>query len=496
MESTLHPGVEKLRSFEQGRLSADEAAAVEEHLADCDSCCLLLEECPADSFVGRLRKARELPSADTNISHAGLTPAPADDEPFELADHPRYRVVRLLGQGGMGAVYLAEHRHMGRSVALKIINPDLLNHPRSLPRFQQEVRAAAKLDHPNIVAAYDADHAASLHFLVMEYVEGKNLADYLDEKGPLPASLACDIIRQAALGLQHAHERGMVHRDIKPHNLMLTPSNQVKVLDFGLARFAADPIQASEVSKTSEVLRLTGAGTVVGTTDYIAPEQAQDAHGTDGRADIYSLGCTLYHLLTGNPPFPEGTALEKLCRHAAEEPYPLRAQRTDVPGAFAAVVSRMMAKKPQDRYQSAAEVAAVLDEWGKILILPSENGKLGVLPHKARGILFFLVGLVAMVLSGLVADGVVRIPAGPDPEIEIKTDDPNIEVVVKGDRIVRIIDPKTGKAYQLDRHDLTLSLVDDPDGLSVTLDGKRPIQLKRHGKQIAVVRVVKKSDAQ
>jgi len=424
METPVHPDVEKLRSFGQGRLSAEEAAAIEEHLADCATCCLLLEESPADSFVGRLRQAKDQTSevletskvfrnlrkenADTKINHAGLTPAPADDEPFELADHPRYRVVRLLGQGGMGAVYLAEHRHMGRSVALKVINPDLLNRPGSLPRFQQEVRAAAKLDHPNIVAAYDADHASSLHFLVMEYVEGQNLADYLDEKGPLPVSLACDIIRQAALGLHHAHERGMVHRDIKPHNLMLTPSNQVKVLDFGLARFAADSIQTSEVSETSEVFGLTGASTFVGTTDYIAPEQARDAHAADGRADIYSLGCTLYHLLTGNPPFPEGPALEKLCRHAAEEPYPLCAQRTDVPGALAAVVSRMMAKKPEDRYQSAAEAAAVLDECGRILILPSENGRIGVLPDKARGIVFFLVGLAAMLLSGLVANGCIN----------------------------------------------------------------------------------------
>src|SRR5579864_1765235 len=357
MEWTVHPGVEKLRAFGQGRLSADNAAAVEEHLADCDSCCRLLQECPADSFVGRLRKTRELPSSDINMNHAGLAPAPADDEPFELADHPRYRVVRLLGQGGMGAVYLAEHRHMGRHVALKVINPDLLNHPRSLPRFQQEVRAAAKLDHPNIVAAYDADHAASLHFLVMEYVEGQNLADYLAEKGPLPVAEACHIIRQAALGMQHAHERGMVHRDIKPHNLMLTPPGQVKVLDFGLARFAADPIQTSEISKTSEVFGLTGAGAVVGTTDYIAPEQAQDAHRADGRADIYSLGCTLYHLLSGKPPFPEGSASEKLRRHASEEPRPLNEKRTDVPEGLAAVVSRMMAKKPEDRQQTSAEVA-------------------------------------------------------------------------------------------------------------------------------------------
>ena len=142
----------------------------------------------------------------------------------------------------------------------------------------------------------------------------------------------------------------------------------------------------------------------MGTADYIAPEQARDAPGADGRADIYSLGCTLYYLLAGNPPFPEGTASEKLCRHAAEEPYPLCAELTDVPEALAAVVNRMMAKKPEDRYQSAAEVAAFLDEWGRILILPSENGRTGVLPDTAAGILFFLVGLAAMLLSGLVAN--------------------------------------------------------------------------------------------
>src|SRR5262249_13387753 len=145
---------------------------------------------------------------------------PTGEVPEELTRHPRYRVLRLLGQGGMGAVYLAEHRRMGRAVALKVINPRLLSHPGALSRFQQEVRAAARLDHPNIVAAHDADQADSLHFLVMEHVEGQNLADYLGGKGTLPVAEACDIARQAALGLQHAHERGMVHRDIKPHNLM------------------------------------------------------------------------------------------------------------------------------------------------------------------------------------------------------------------------------------------------------------------------------------
>jgi serine/threonine protein kinase len=150
-------------------------------------------------------------------------------------------VIRLLGRAGMGALYLAEHGRIGRLVALKVINPQLLNRSSAHFRFQQEVKTAAKMDHANIVAAYDADQAGNLHFLVMEYVEGQNLADYLAEMGPLPVTQACEIVRQAALGLQHAHERGMVHRDIKPHNLMLTPLGQVKVLDFGLARFALEP---------------------------------------------------------------------------------------------------------------------------------------------------------------------------------------------------------------------------------------------------------------
>src|SRR5436853_6081425 len=239
LDTTVHPSDNQLRDFGCGTLNADDAAAIEEHLSFCDSCCLIVENSPGDSFLGQLRAARAAPSVDRRADRARQT---FFDEPDELANHPRYRVLRPLGRGGMGAVYLAEHRHMGRSVALKIINPEFLNQPGSLPRFQQEVPAAAKLDHPNIVAAYDADQAGALHFLAIEYVEGQNLADYLDENGPLPIAQACDIIRRAALGLQHAHERGMVHRDIKPHNLMLTPSGQVKVLDFGLARFASDPV--------------------------------------------------------------------------------------------------------------------------------------------------------------------------------------------------------------------------------------------------------------
>ena len=181
---------------------------------------------PADTGDGAPRPAAE--------------PAPL---PPELVDHPRYRVVALIGAGGMGAVYKAEHRLMERTVALKVVNPAFIDNPAAVRRFQQEVKAAARLHHPNIVASHDADQAGSLHFLVMEYVEGRSLADYAQEKGPLPIPEACEYARQAALGLQHAHEHGLVHRDVKPHNLMRTPDGRIKILDFGLARLgqAAEP---------------------------------------------------------------------------------------------------------------------------------------------------------------------------------------------------------------------------------------------------------------
>jgi serine/threonine protein kinase len=179
--------------------------------------------------------------------------------PAALASHPKFKVLRPLGQGGMGAVFLAEHRVMERPVAIKVVNRALLDQPDALQRFFAEVRAAARLSHPNIVAAYDAEPAGDLHLLVMEYVEGVNLAEYLAQKGPLPVALACHFIRQAALGLQHAHEQGMVHRDVKPQNLMLTRKGQIKILDFGLARLA---------SERGNRQGLTQVGSFMGTPEY------------------------------------------------------------------------------------------------------------------------------------------------------------------------------------------------------------------------------------
>src|SRR6266542_5874585 len=197
-----HPIVEQLQAYTQGRLDAPDASAVEEHVLACETCCRALEGVPCDSFEERLRAAEQAAFATTTDgSSPTLTDPPG--VPAELTDHPRYRILALVGRGGMGAVYKAQHRKMDRPVALKVITPALLRNPAAVSRFQQEVRAAARLDHPNLVRAHDADQAGELHFLVMEFVEGQTLADVVAGRGPMPAAEACGYTRQAAQGLQH-----------------------------------------------------------------------------------------------------------------------------------------------------------------------------------------------------------------------------------------------------------------------------------------------------
>ncbi len=264
-----------------------------------------------------------------------------------------YVLQERLGEGGMGEVFKARNWKLGHTVALKLIRKMRLDHPDAVRRFHREIRAAAQLDHPNIVRAFDADEVNGTHLLVMEYVQGTDLAKQIKQGGPLAVDKACDYVRQAAQGLQHAHERGMVHRDIKPHNLLLTPSGVVKILDMGLARLDRGTDDGASSTMTQE-------GAVMGTLDYISPEQAMDSHDVDIRADLYSLGCTLYFLLTGKVPFPGGEALQKLMKHRLDEPVPVEQLRRDVPPAVAAVVRKLMAKRPDDRYQTPAEAAAAL----------------------------------------------------------------------------------------------------------------------------------------
>jgi serine/threonine protein kinase/WD40 repeat protein len=269
-----------------------------------------------------------------------------------------YVILERLGEGGMGEVFKARHRSMGRTVALKILKKERLVHPDAIRRFHREIQAAARLSHPHIVMAYDADAVGNNHFFVMEYVEGVDLSHLVKKKGPLPVPRACNYILQAALGLQHAHEQGMVHRDIKPHNLLLARDGKtVKVLDMGLARLG-EPDQDSAFSA------LTQDGKVIGTPDYIAPEQARNSHTADIRCDIYSLGCTLYYLLSGQVPFPGGASImEKLMKHQTEEPIPIQLVAADLPDAVASVVHKMLRRKPEERYQTPTEVVAALQPF-------------------------------------------------------------------------------------------------------------------------------------
>jgi len=279
----------------------------------------------------------------------------------ELALGP-YVLLERLGKGGMGQVFKARHRLMNRVVALKVIRPDFLAREGAAQRFRREIQAAAQLSHPNIVHAYDADCVGQTHFLVMEYVEGIDLAKLLKERGRQPVAQACEYARQAALGLQHAHERGLIHRDIKPSNLLVARAGgALKVLDMGLAR-----LEMADKAAPKETL--TEDGAVMGTPDYIAPEQALDTHRADHRADIYSLGCTLYHLLTGRPPFPDGALTQKLLWHQQVEPVPVERLRVELPTGLALVVRKMMAKRPADRYQTAGEVAGALELFARCAV--------------------------------------------------------------------------------------------------------------------------------
>ncbi|TXT16590.1 MAG: serine/threonine protein kinase bacterial [Planctomycetota bacterium] len=322
-----HPTPELLAAFGAGRLSDEESISVEEHLTDCVGCCQSLKHLPGDdSYVCLLREAVSEVDAATILLTPTVAAAGADTDglrdggthprlpvlPRELADHPRYRGIRVLGSGGMGAVYEAEHRLMRRR-------------------------------HPHVVTAFDAEQAGDVHFLAMEFIDGITLAELVQQRGPLPVPLACECIRQAALGLQQAHEQGMVHRDIKPGNLMVSQETRVsvKILDFGLARFAseADAVGAD-----------TSANTMLGTPDFMAPEQARDARSADIRSDIYSLGCTLHFLLTGEVPHPGlATAIERAIAHLERDPLPASVQRDDVPAGLQEVLQRMISQTQRAR---------------------------------------------------------------------------------------------------------------------------------------------------
>lgn len=315
-----------------------------------------------ETSVGKLRAAGRLPEDPEEVarflSDAGiLTPfqtkllLQGKWKAFSIGSD--YLMVDQLGAGGMGTVYLCRHRPTGDLVALKILPAEQAESAASLERFRREARAVAALNHPNIVCAIEAGTEGKQPFLSMEFVDGINLQDFVTRRGPQHIGRACDFISQAALGLQHAHEAGLIHRDIKPANLLLARDGAVKLLDLGLARFYHD--EQDDLTR-----RQHGPGGVLGTADYVAPEQAVDARAADIRSDIYALGCTLWFLLTGEPPFPGGQVGQKLIAHQMK-PFPsLRMARPDAPPGLEEILYKMTAKDKKNRYQQPVEVADAL----------------------------------------------------------------------------------------------------------------------------------------
>ena len=266
----------------------------------------------------------------------------------------KYKLLRHIGSGGMSSVYLAEHTLMHRQRAIKVLPKKRVNDSSYLARFHLEAQATAQLDHPNIVRCYDVDNEEDTHYIVMEYIEGKDLNTIVKQEGPLPLELACNYIAQAAEGLYHAHTNGLIHRDVKPANLLVDPKGVLKILDLGLALFSDNERASLTVEHNENVL---------GTADYLAPEQAVNSHKVDHRADIYGLGCALYFLLTGHPPFPDGTLAQRIAKHQTQMPEDIRKERPDCPRDLADICVKMMQKRPEKRYAHMREVADALQHW-------------------------------------------------------------------------------------------------------------------------------------
>jgi len=266
----------------------------------------------------------------------------------------KYKLLGHIGTGGMSSVYLAEHTRMADKRAIKVLPKKRVEDASYLARFQLEAKAIASLNHPNIVAAYDIDNEGDVHYIVMEYVDGVDLQALVKRDGPLDFATAAELLSQAAEGLEHAHNKGVIHRDVKPANLLIDQDGRIRLLDMGLALVAAQDDESLTVANNENVL---------GTADYLAPEQALNSHTVDHRADIYGLGCTLYFLLTGEPPFSDGTLAQRIAKHQNQMPDPIKKKRKDCPGELEGIVWKMIQKEPQYRYQTAQDVAVALKKF-------------------------------------------------------------------------------------------------------------------------------------
>lgn len=374
MSSDGCPQQDQLSAYAFGTLDEAHAREVAEHIEQCSACDQALQSLDraGDILVAQLREAstgdpflaettyqQRLPMVeDLAVDPALLLTGNTVEQGVSASDLPQlreYRLLTKLGEGGMGAVYKALHTRLDKTVAVKVLPSDRLKDPEAVARFEREMKAIGRLEHPNVIRAHDAGEANGVHFLVMEYLDGADLSRIAGDAGPLSVADACELVRQAAVGLEYANQQGLVHRDIKPSNLMLTRDGQVKILDLGLA-LLSDPSLPSGSD-------LTSTGQLMGTLDYMAPEQGSDTHHVDIRADIYSLGATLYKLLGGEAPFAGpsfNTPMKKMVALATKAPPPLSDRRPDLPPQLATLIQRMLAKDPADRPATPREVAAAL----------------------------------------------------------------------------------------------------------------------------------------
>lgn len=456
-----HPDSRKLHDFGYGRCDGWEAEEMELHISGCPECCRALEQLPNDDFLDRLQSAAQ--SDFYESLHGGCEAEPASEAsdfptlgtPPELRDHPRYRILKPLGQGGMGHVYLAEHLVLNRTVALKVIRPTWVGRANGMERFRREMRAVARLAHPNIVAAYDAEPVGESAILAMEYVEGETLADYVNRLGPRPVDEAAGLMLQVAAGLQHAWERGLIHRDVKPQNIIRTPDGRVKVLDFGVAQCEqqSEPqTLGADVGWDTESEELTQPGTRVGTPEFMSPEQLR-GEPVDIRTDIYGLGAVLSFLLMGK------AASEKFRRHlAAGDTSRVADMLSGLNASIQNVLCRSLATSLVQRFATPAEFAQAL-----AVLQPAGGGRRSGL---GRWLLIALGGPI------LCLAGIAVFVTTDKGQVAIETDDPAVEIrVSQGGNVVTILDMQENQMATLSTGSYRLTVTRGDQVVEMDLPG-------------------------
>jgi len=419
MPATSCPQPDQIRQFLTGKLDPDEIEAVSAHLEQCPTCDettgRLESECTVkiavDAEDAEFEDEPALQAMLQRIKQAPTSSAASDSLTLNPGDRVGpFRIERLVAHGGMGKVYSARHEHLQRQVALKVIPAKAQQGVASRERFLREMRINGQLTHPHIVQTFDAGESCDSLYLAMEFLEGIDLGELLRRGGPLPAGAACEVVRQAALGVEHAHQAGVIHRDLKPSNLFLTCSGDVKVLDLGLGRLAGETNQEE----------LTRAGQFVGTVDYMSPEQIDSALTLDHRTDVYSLGATLLKLMTGSAPFPDepyDTLLKKLQAIASQEDVEIGSRLNDVPQDLVALLQQMLRKDPEKRLSSANEVAERLTSYADADALrqfafeqssaapnpaaPPAAKPEPAAPRKSRSLIYGLVAAAAIALAAV-----------------------------------------------------------------------------------------------